>query len=265
MVKEEEEEKKTKVPQGVKKDETPKISDAFKKMTKVDPQGKKQSDYDRKLLEFLASQFVPFYVVDSGEFKAFVEELYKTINLKCSRTYSRQMEELAIEVLAEVKKAVEEYCKWSCAITTDLWTSRARDSYISVTLHFVDKLFRLHRFLSVCFSVDNEKEKVNNTSDHNIDSNDLITLSRGTPFCSPFVGRHGGENIASVLDVDLQQKLHLEEKMPKWGVSDNASNMVRGIGMSVLELYTCNCHTQLLRIVSRVFETMARMKQCWTR
>ena len=33
MVKEEEEEKKTKVPQGVKKDETPKISDAFKKMT----------------------------------------------------------------------------------------------------------------------------------------------------------------------------------------------------------------------------------------
>ena len=29
MVKEEEEEKKTKVPQGVKKDETPKISDAF--------------------------------------------------------------------------------------------------------------------------------------------------------------------------------------------------------------------------------------------
>ena len=33
MVKEEEEEKKTKVPQGVKKDETPKISDAFKKMS----------------------------------------------------------------------------------------------------------------------------------------------------------------------------------------------------------------------------------------
>ena len=62
------------------------------------------------------------------------------------------------------------------------------------------------------------------------------------------MGRHGGENIASVLDVDLQQKLHLEEKMPKWGVSDNASNMVRGIGMSVLELYTCNCHTQQLAI-----------------
>ena len=88
MVKEEEEEKKTKVPQGVKKDDTPKISDTFKKMTKVDPQGKKQSDYDRELREFLASQFVPFYVVDSEEFKAFVEELYKTI--KCSRTYSRQ-------------------------------------------------------------------------------------------------------------------------------------------------------------------------------
>ena len=146
MEKEESEEKKARTPLGLKLDNTPKIGDAIRRMTKVDPQGKKQSAYDKKLLELLACQFIPFGVVDSEEFKSFVGELDKAINLKCARTYSRQMEELALEVLVDVKKVVEEFCTSSAAITTDLWTSRARDSYISITLHFVDNLYRLHRY-----------------------------------------------------------------------------------------------------------------------
>ena len=31
-------------------------------------------------------------------------------------------------------------------MTTDLWDSRVGDSYISGTIHFVDKGFRLHRY-----------------------------------------------------------------------------------------------------------------------
>ena len=147
MEAEESDERKEKAPLGLKKDEnTPKIADAFKQMTKVDPHGRKQSNYDKKLLELLACKFIAFEVVDSYEFKNFVTELDKAINLKCSTTYSRQMEELSNEVLMDVKKAVKEFCTSSAAITTDLWTSRARDSYISVTLHFVDELYRLHRY-----------------------------------------------------------------------------------------------------------------------
>ena len=145
MEKEEADEVKVKERIGVKVGNTPKISEAFQKMTKVDPQGQKQARYDKKLLELLASKFVPFGIVDSDEFKSFVEELDRSINLKTGRTYSRQMEHFAEEVLMEVKKAVDEFCTASAAITTDLWTSRTRDSYISTTLHFVDELFRLHR------------------------------------------------------------------------------------------------------------------------
>ena len=96
-------------------------------------------------MELLASKFIPFEVVDSDEFKKFVTTLDKTINTKHSTTYSRQTEKFATEVLEDVKKAVDKYCDASAAITTDLWTSRARDSYISITIHFVDELFRLHR------------------------------------------------------------------------------------------------------------------------
>ena len=139
---------------GPKKVEnSPKISDAFTKMIKVDPLGKKQSNYDKKLLEFLASKFIPFEVVDSEEFASFVMELdrflldcpyfknrmldiianlilfpkqihnfilaqIRSINLKTGKTYSNQLEQLSEEVLLEVKKLVDEYCTASAAITT---------------------------------------------------------------------------------------------------------------------------------------------------
>ncbi len=193
----------------------PKIQDSFNKFKKVDPNGAKQSTYDKRLLEFLACTFVPFNVVDSEEFKRFVEELDKTINTKTSRTYSRQMEKFSDEVLEDVKKAVKKFCDASAAITTDLWTSRAMDSYISITVHFIDDLFRLHRW---------------------------------TPFCSPFADRHTGENIQEVVDMDIEVKLDIPPSLPKWGVSDNASNMVKALDLSITELYTCLCHTQQLAI-----------------
>ena len=114
-------------------------------MSKRDPLGKKQKRYDEKLLELHTSNFMLFEVVNSDEWKSFVEELDRTINLKHSTTYSRQMEDFSKEILLDVKKAVDEFCDASASITTDLWTSRARHSYISITLHFIDKMFRLHR------------------------------------------------------------------------------------------------------------------------
>ena len=75
-------------------------------MTKVELYGKKQTQYDKKLLDFLACQFIPFGVVDSEEFNNFVEELDKSINLKNSRTYLRQMEQLA----AEVSQSINMFC-----------------------------------------------------------------------------------------------------------------------------------------------------------
>ena len=119
----------------------------------------KQTNYDKKLLELLACRFVPFEIVNSQEFKNFVSELDKTINLKHSTTYSRQMKDFSADILEDVKKAVDEFCDASAAITTDLWTSRARDSYISITLHFVDKMFRLHRWTLVHCAVYNSTVK----------------------------------------------------------------------------------------------------------
>ena len=90
-------------------------------------------------------RFLPFEMVDSYEFHAFVAELNSTINMKNSRTYSRQMEQYSAEILEQVKEVITRFCMASAAIKTDIWTSRSLDAYISLTVHFVDDLYRLHR------------------------------------------------------------------------------------------------------------------------
>ena len=203
----------------------PKIKETINKLTKTDLNGPKQAAHDKRILEFLACTFVPFNVVDMEEWKRLIESLDKTINLKTARTYSRQMEKFAAEVRADVVITIENYCDASLALTTDLWTSRARDSYISVTIHFIDIQFRLHRW---------------------------------TPYCSPFADRHTGDNIQEALDMDIELKLKVSASLPKWGVSDNASNMVKALNQSILELFRCLNHTQQLGII----DTMKALKSC---
>ena len=73
-------------------------------------------------------------------------------------------------------------------------------------------------------------------------------MFRWTPFCSPFTDRHTGDRIQEVVDMDLEGGMDLDPEMPKWGTSDNASNMVKAINNSSVELYCCLNHTQQLAI-----------------
>ena len=91
------------------------------------------------------SRFLPFEIVDSKEFKAFVAIIVKMVNMKHSTTYSRQMEQYSAEILEQVKATITKFCTASAALTTDLWTSRSLDAYISLTVHYVDEMLRLHK------------------------------------------------------------------------------------------------------------------------
>ena len=83
--------------------------------------------------------------MESPEFHKFVQVLNKAINQKSRHFYSDMTEKYSKDILEEVKKLIEEYTDASVAATTDIWTSRVQDSYISLTVHFVDRFFRLHR------------------------------------------------------------------------------------------------------------------------
>ena len=65
---EERDEKKAKKKPELKTETTPKINDAFSKMSKINPQGQKQTDYDRALLELIASRLAIYLLYNFPSF-----------------------------------------------------------------------------------------------------------------------------------------------------------------------------------------------------
>ena len=122
------------------------MKESLDKNSKVDPQGSLQKKFDRLLLELIGSNFLAFSFIDSPEFHSFITFLNKSFNIKAACTYRKQMTSYAKQILVEVIGLLKEFCDVGMAATTDIWTSRAQDSYISLTAHLVDKHFRLHRF-----------------------------------------------------------------------------------------------------------------------
>ena len=122
------------------------MKESMDKNAKVDPLGPLQQKFDRLLLELVGSNFLAFSFIDSPEFHNFIGFLNKSFNIKAACTYRKQMSKYAKSILSEVIKSLEDFCDVGMAATTDIWSSRSQDSFISLTAHFVDKHFRLHRY-----------------------------------------------------------------------------------------------------------------------
>ena len=121
------------------------------------------------------------------------------------------------EILSEVRRLIEEFTDTSVAVTADIWTSRTLDSYISMNVHFVDKLSRLHA---------------------------------RTPAVQLFNEKHTGENIQEVLEGLLENKRVINlNSLPMFATVDNAANMLRCIRLSMLDVYACVNHTQQLAVL----------------
>ena len=115
------------------------------KGNKGGPNSEIQKKFDRLLLELIGTNFLAFSFIDSPEFHDFVNFLNKNFNIKTAQTYRRSMSNYAKDILSKVIQQLTDFCDVGMAATTDIWSSRTQDSYISLTSHFVDKHFRLHR------------------------------------------------------------------------------------------------------------------------
>ena len=93
--------------------------------------------------------------------------------------------------MLEVTKLIKEYTDASIAITSDIWTSRRQDSYLCVSCHFIDKLFRIHRW---------------------------------TPAVALFNESHTRENIQMALKRLVCITL---DSLPLFATTDNAANMMK--------------------------------------
>ena len=184
-----------------------------------------QNKFEDALLEYIADFGVSFR--QAAGLKDLISVVNRKIKVPSRWSLARKTNDKAKKVLNEVKnimaavRASEELV--SIGFTTDLWTSRAGDSYISLTCSFIDHNWRLHRW---------------------------------TPFVRHFPGRHTGERIALKLD-NMIEELGLDDlEIKKWSVNDNASNQKKAIEDSnYLQEYNCDIHTMQLGIGDTFKET----------
>lgn len=103
----------------------------------------------RLLLKLMTKFYIPFHILESAEFKNFTESLNRNFKVIDRKTFSNGF---LTTVYNEVKDKVVRELESSdtVAITTDGWTSAANESYMSLTVHFINRDCELKSFALEC-------------------------------------------------------------------------------------------------------------------
>lgn len=174
-----------------------------------------KKDIDQSLLNLFTKDYQPFKLVEDKGFKQFVKMLNPNYTLPNRHSISKQyIPALYEKRLREVKELVVQEAKHVC-LTTDCWTSRNNESFMAITIHFVDSNFSLQSILISCSSFN--------------ENHTAINLS---------------EQIQKTIDEwQLEGKIEL-------AVSDNATNIKNALGSLQLKHLGCFAHTLNLVVQS---------------
>ena len=103
----------------------------------------KQKVFDESLVYFVAETGVAFNVLGTTSFKNTIEIANRRLKVKTPRTISRHVGIISQQVMSQVHDIMSAVISTipSIGCTTDMWTSLAQDSYISLTTSFIDQDF----------------------------------------------------------------------------------------------------------------------------
>ncbi|XP_054261417.1 zinc finger BED domain-containing protein 4-like [Macrosteles quadrilineatus] len=199
----------------------PKINDLLTSGEKWPPHHPKAKLITNSITRWMAKSLHPYSLVQEEGFVDLMKLVEPKYKVPCRTTFSRS---LIPELYLSTKNRVEEDIKTnlekglnSVAISSDLWTSSANDSFLSVNAHFVDDSFSLKTH---CLAN------------------------------AHFEDEHNGRNIAGKLKQIVEQQYGLRPQTVRiFGLTDNASNMVSA--MTLVEDWThfrCFAHTLQLAL-----------------
>lgn len=111
---------------------------------------KRESALNQKVAEMVALDLQPYSFVEDRGFKALMSEAVPGYHLPSRTTLSRVLiprlyDDTRAKVRAELRKAFEDGTT-TLAFTSDIWTSRANKSFISLMCHFLTVRFEMKRF-----------------------------------------------------------------------------------------------------------------------
>lgn len=116
--------------------------------------------YDEQLAKMIVKQYCPFTIVESEEFKKFVQTVNPGYSLPSRKTISsRLIPELYEKCVDEVREHLRNVRY--VTITTNGWTLVNNECYISITAHFIDDDCKYQSYLLDCFKYE-EKHTAEN-------------------------------------------------------------------------------------------------------
>lgn len=178
------------------------------------------------MADWLITDGLPFNTVNGKGFKKMMKKVNAAFDPPCYTTIKQDIGlgyEAAIELM---KNYIEETCVYA-SITTDLWTSRAKNGYIGITCHWLTQEMKLCDIL-VCV------EQIS----------------------YPHTGEHIRRTIQDKLKV-----LGLEKKVII-AVTDNGSNMVKAIKeWDGVGRVACSAHTLQLCVLKGLQKIKSYLKK----
>jgi len=98
----------------------------------------------------IVKEYYPLSIVDDKEFKKLINMLNPGYSLPSRKTLSVSLVPVLYnKVSDEIKSDIEVNAQY-VSVTTDAWTSLKNESYMAVTVHFIDKSCQLKSYLLQC-------------------------------------------------------------------------------------------------------------------
>ena len=188
-----------------------------KKKAKLETSSGRYKKITEKIAGVLIHDFQPFSFVEDRGFKKLMEELEPRYEIPSRTSFSRSViPRIYKEVKEQVKSKVVDLQqrKNKVALTTDMWSSEANESYLGLSCHYLTHEFEL---VSVCLAVEH------------------------------FSGRHTGVNIAAGIRHILSDYA-IDQSAVSAVIADNASNMDLALRLGEWRSRHCFGHTLQLAI-----------------
>ena len=121
-----------------------KISDFCKHSsltTKLPPNSKRTQELTAAVVQFIVRDLNPICIVDSDRFLNLMNVAEPHYVVPCQRTVRNYLDQKYFTVKNIVQQELKEVDY--LGLTTDMWTLRANDGYISLTAHYISDYFEL--------------------------------------------------------------------------------------------------------------------------
>ena len=92
---------------------------------------------------------LPYNFVEYERSKEWIKYINPNVDMKCRNTNFLNVEKEYMEEMDKVKQNMSRFPYRIC-LTFDVWTVITYEGYICLTAHFVDKNWKLTRFLTFC-------------------------------------------------------------------------------------------------------------------